>query len=48
MSRRLRGLIPSVKKRHVIRTNVGFLFYILNLCDLINKKIEEALNSGQK
>ena len=48
VSRRLHDL-PSMGKRRVIGTNIEFSLYILNLCDLKNKKIEEGdLKRGKK
>ena len=47
VSRRLHDL-PSMKKRRVLWSNIEFSLYILNLCDLKNKKIEEDLKSGKK
>ena len=40
--------LPSMEKRRVIWTNIEFSLYILNLCDLKNKKIEGDLKSGKK
>ena len=47
VSRRLHDL-PSMGKRRVIGTNIKFSLYILNLCDLKNKKIEGDLKRGKK
>ena len=47
VSRRLRDL-PTMGKLRVVGTNIEFSLYILNLCDLKNKKIEGDLKSGKK
>ena len=40
--------VPSMEKRRVIWTIIEFSLYILNLCDLKNKKVEADLKSGKK